>query len=125
MLQNEVKRLGTDPVQGEELKSRRAVLTGGYARNMETNAGFAGQIAALTTYNLPLKTINEFIPAINAVTTADVTQFAKAHFAEPASLIVVGRAPAFLEPLKKALPDVRVIAQGDLDLNRAELVKGR
>ncbi len=123
LLESELKRVGTDPVQGDELKSRQAVLTGGYARAMETNAGFAGQIAALTTYGLPLATIDKYIPSINGVTTADVTAFANKYFATPASLIIVGNAPAFLDALKKNLPDVRVIAQGDLDLNRPDLTK--
>jgi hypothetical protein len=39
------------------------------------------------------------------------------------SLVVVGKAPAFLEPLKKHFPDVKVIPQVDLDLNRADLAK--
>ena len=41
LLQSELKRLGTEPVQGEELKSRQAVLTGGYARNLETNEAWS------------------------------------------------------------------------------------
>ncbi|MEO6872183.1 MAG: pitrilysin family protein, partial [Chthoniobacterales bacterium] len=37
LMATELKKLVTDPVQGEELKSRQAVLTGGYARSLETN----------------------------------------------------------------------------------------
>ena len=36
-----------EPVQGDELKSRQAVLTGGYARSLETNGGFSGKISAM------------------------------------------------------------------------------
>jgi len=119
----ELKRLATDPVQGEELKSRQAVLTGGYARSLETNEGFADNLASLATYNLPLDRLNQFIPKINAVTTKDVTNFANKYLATLPSLIVVGKAPAFLEFLKKDFPDVKVIPQVDLDLNRADLAK--
>lgn len=125
LLQGELKRLVTDPVSGDELKSRQAVLTGGYARGLETNEGFAEKIASLATYNLPLDTIDKFIPAVNAVTTADVTAFATKYLSPPASLVIVGKAPLFMEALKKDLPDVRVIPQSDLDLNRPELVKGK
>ena len=115
--------MGSDPVQGDELKSRQAVLTGGYSRNLETNRGLVAQIAALVTYGRPLDTVNKFIPTINAITAADVSAFAAKYFDTPASLIVVGKAPEFLEALKKSFPDVKVIPQSDLDLNRTDLTK--
>ena len=120
-----MKRLGTEPVQGEELKSRQAVLTGAYARNLETNRGLVAQIASLATYGRPLDTVNKFIPAINAITAADVSAFAAKYFETPPSLIVVGKAPEFLDALKKDFPDVKVIPQSDLDLNRADLTKAK
>ncbi len=119
----ELKRMRSEPVQGEELKSRQAVLTGGYARNLETNGGFVGKISAMITNDLPLDTLNKFIPAINAVTTADVTAFAAKYFDSPPSLIIIGKAPEFIEPLKKDFPDVKVIPLPELDLNRADLIK--
>jgi zinc protease len=123
LLQSELKRLGTNPVEGEELKSRQAVLTGGYARNLETNRGLVAQIASLVTYNRPLDTVNKFIPTINAITAADVSAFAAKHFSTPPSLVIVGKAPDFLEALKKDFPTVRVIPHADLDLNRADLTR--
>jgi zinc protease len=125
LLQSELKRLGTEPVQGDELKSRQAVLTGGYARNLETNRGLVAQIASLATYDRPLDTVNKFIPAINAITAADVSAFAAKYFETPPSLIVVGKAPDFLEALKKDYPEVRVIPQAELDLNRPDLTKAK
>lgn len=123
LLQSELKRLGTEPVQGDELKSRQAVLTGGYARNLETNRGLVATIASLATYGRPLDTVNKFIPTINAITAADVSAFAAKYFATPASLVIVGKAPEFLDALKKDRPDVRVIPHAELDLNRADLTK--
>jgi zinc protease len=123
LLQGELKRLGQEPVQGDELKSRQAMLTGGYARSMETNQGVAGQISALATYSLPLDTLDKFIPSINGVTTENITAFVKKYFASPGAVVIAGKAAAFIEPLKKENADVKVIAQKDLDLNRADLVK--
>jgi zinc protease len=125
LMQVELKRMRIDPVQGEELKSRQAVLTGGYARNLETNGGFVGKISSMITNDLPLDTLNKFIPAINAVTTADVTAFATKYFDTPLSLIIIGKAPEFIEPLKKDFPDVKVIPIPELDLNRADLTKAK
>src|SRR5205085_598726 len=118
----ELKRLVDDPVKGDELKSRQAVLTGSYARDLETNEGFAGKLGSLAALQLPLDKLNQFIPKVNAVTTEEVTAFAKKYFGMP-GLIVAGKAPAFLDPLKKDFGDVQVIAQKDLDLNSPELVK--
>jgi len=123
LLQTELKRLETDPVQGDELKSRQALLTGNYARSLETDLGFASQIAGLAVFNLPLETLDKFIPAINAVTTKDVTAFAEKYLVPPSSLVIVGKASAFADPLKKNFSQTKVIPQSNLDLNRADLVK--
>lgn len=123
LMQIELKRMKSDPVQGEELKSRQAVLTGAYARNLETNGGFVGKISAMITNDLPLDTLNKFIPAINAITSADVTAFATKYFDAPLSLIIIGKAGDFIEPLRKDFPDVKVIPVPELDLNRADLIK--
>jgi zinc protease len=123
LLQTELKRLETDPVQGDELKSRQALLTGNYARSLETDLGFASQVASLAVFNLPLETLDKFIPAINAVTTKDVTAFAEKYLVPPSSLVIVGKASAFVDPLKKTFSQTKVIPQSNLDLNRADLVK--
>ncbi|HEX8489674.1 MAG TPA: pitrilysin family protein [Chthoniobacterales bacterium] len=123
LMQSELKRLHSEPVQGDELKSRKAVLTGAYARSLETNGGFVGKMSAMITYDLPLDTLNKFIPSINAITTENVSAFAAKYFDSPPSLIIIGKAPAFLEPLKKNFPEVKVISIPELDLNRADLTK--
>ncbi len=125
LMESELKRLMSEPVQGDELKSRQAVLTGRYARNLETNRGFVSQISDLATYDLPLDTLDKYIPAIDAVTSEGVTDFAKKYLSEPTSLIIVGKAGDFLEPLKKSFPEVKVIEQKDLDLNQASLTKAK
>ncbi|MFL6514650.1 MAG: M16 family metallopeptidase [Chthoniobacterales bacterium] len=122
LLVGEIKRLVDEPVQGEELKSRQAVLTGSYARSLETNEGIADKLGMLAAFGLPLEKIQQFIPKVNAVTTEEVTAFAKKYLGSP-SLIVAGKAPAFLDALKKDFGDVTVIPQNDLDLNSPELVK--
>ena len=125
LLQAELKRLATEPAQGDELKARQALLTGSYARSMETDLGFASHIAALVVFNLPLDTLDKFIPSINAITPKDVTAFSDKYLAAPLSLVVVGKASAFIEALKKDFLETRVIAQSELDLNRADLVKAK
>ncbi len=123
LLISELKGLSTNPVKGDELKSRQAVLTGGYARNLETNRGLGSQIAAMVTYDRPLDSVNRFIPKINAITAEDVSAFATKYFDSPPSLVIVGKASEFIDAMKKDFPDVQVIAQKELDLNRVDLVK--
>ena len=125
LMQSELKRLVSDPVKGDELKSRQAVLTGRYARSLDTNQGFVSQMANLAAYDLPLETLDKYIPSINAVTSDAVTEFAKKYLATPTSLVIAGQASAFLDALKKAYPEVKVIEQKNLDLNRADLVKAK
>jgi zinc protease len=123
LIQAELKRMKTEPVQGAELKSRQAKLTGDYARSLETNGGYVGKMSAMITYDLPLETINKFIPTINSITTDDVAAFAAKYFEPQQSLIIIGKAADFLEPLKKNFQDVKVIPVPELDLNRADLAK--
>ncbi len=125
LMETELKKLVTNPVKGDELKSRQAVLTGRYARNLETNQGFVAQIADLAAYKLPLDTLDRYIPAIDAVTSEGVTDFAEKYLAQPTSLVVVGQARAFLDALKKSMPEVKVIEQKNLDLNQADLTTSK
>ena len=123
LIQTELQRLVKEPVKGDELKSRQAVLTGQYARELETNQGFAAQIARLASYDLPLDTLDKYIPSIDAVTSDDVTQFAQRYLVQPMSLIIIGQANAFLDSLKKTVPEVKVIPAQELDLNQPDLVR--
>ncbi len=125
LMQTELKRLVSEPVKGDELKSRQAVLTGSYARALETNRGFVSQISDLATYDLPLNTLDKYIPSIDAVTGDAVAAFATKYLTKPTTLVIVGKAADFLEALKKTTPDVKVIEQKDLDLNRADLTKSQ
>ena len=125
LMQAELIRMVNEPVKGDELKSRQAVLTGGYARALETNQGFVSQISDLATYDLPLETLDQYIPSINAVTSEAVTEFAQKYLAPPTSLVIVGKAADFLEALKKKFPELKVIEQKDLDLNRADLTRAK
>ncbi|MFL6590523.1 MAG: M16 family metallopeptidase [Chthoniobacterales bacterium] len=125
LMQTELKRMKSEPVQGAELKSRQAKLTGDYARSLESNGGFVGKMSAMVSYDLPLETINKFSPTINAVTSEDITAFVTKYFDTPQSLIIIGKVGAFLEPLKKNFPEVKVIPVPELDLNRADLTKAK
>ena len=124
LLLSEISRLSSSPPADAELTPRKAVLIGGFSRNLETAGGLVGQIGSLALYGLSLDEINRYINNVQAITTADIQKFAGTRLnAKRSNIIIVGNAKAFLPELQKKYPNVEVIPIGDLDLNTALLRK--
>lgn len=124
LLLSELGRLSTEPVADTELTPRKAVLIGGFGRNLETTDGLAFQVASLALYGLSLDEINNYIRNVQAVTAADVQKFAGSRLpTKNANIIIVGNAKDFIEPLRKQFSNVEVIPLSELDLNSAALRK--
>ena len=122
LLLGEVSRLATGELPEAELIPRKAVLIGGFARNLETVGGLVSQVASLALYGLGLDEINRYIANVQAVTGADVKRFAAGRLgAGETNVVVVGDAKEFLPELRKKYPHVEVIPVGELDLNRVSL----
>jgi zinc protease len=123
---DELNKLGTTPVEDAELGPRKAVLVGGFGRQLETNAGIVGRIGTLALYGLSLDEINRYISGVQAVTAADVQKFAAAHLGgNDASLVIVGDAKKFLPKLQERFKNVEVIPIDELDVNSPTLRKGK
>ena len=124
LLLGEIGRLSSAPPADIELTPRKAVLIGGFSRNLETANGLVGQVASLALYGMSLDEINRYITNVQAITTDDVKKFAGARLdAKTSNIIIVGNAKAFLPELQKKYPNVEVIPVAELDLNRASLRK--
>jgi zinc protease len=124
LLLGEIGRLSSAPPADVELTPRKAVLIGGFSRNLETVNGLVGQIGSLALYGLSLDEINRYINNVQSVTTADIQKFAGTRLdAKTSNIIIVGNAKAFLSELKKKYPNVEVIPVAELDLNTALLRK--
>ena len=118
----ELNRLGSEPVNDVELGPRKAVLIGSFGRSLETSSGIVNRIAALALYNLGLDEITRYIRGVQSVSAAGVRDFAAAHLGgNDATIVIVGDAKKFLEPLQKRFGEVRVIPIAALDLNAAGL----
>jgi zinc protease len=117
----EMNRLSAADVPESELTPRRAALIGGFAQSLETTSGIVGRISTLARHGLPLSDINRYIGSVQAVTAEDVRTFAASNLAGQVSVVVVGDAGKFLEPLKKQFGDVEVIKVAELDLGSAAL----
>jgi zinc protease len=124
LLLGEVSRLSSAPPADMELTPRKAVLIGGFSRNLETAGGLVGQVGSLALYGLGLDEINRYINNVQSITTADIQKFAGTRLAATTSnIIIVGNAKAFLPELQKKYPKVEVIPVAELDLNTALLRK--
>jgi zinc protease len=124
LLLGEISRLSSSPPADVELTPRKAVLIGGFSRNLETAAGLVGQVGSLALYGMGLDEINRYINNVQAITTADIQKFAGSRLdAKSSNIIIVGNAKAFLPELQKKYPNVEVIPVGELDLNTALLRK--
>lgn len=124
LLLGEISRLSSAPPADVELTPRKAVLIGGFSRNLETVNGLVSQVASLALYGLSLDEINRYINNVQAITTADVQKFAGTRLdAKTSNIIIVGNAKLFLPELQKKYPNVEVIPMTELDLNTALLRK--
>ena len=124
LLMGEIGRLSSAPPADPELTPRKAVLIGGFSRNLETAGGLVAQVGTLALYGMSLDEINRYINNVQAITTADIQKFAGTRLdAKTSNIIIVGNAKAFLPELQKKYPNVEVIPLAELDLNTALLRK--
>ncbi|HKG79704.1 MAG TPA: insulinase family protein, partial [Pyrinomonadaceae bacterium] len=124
LLLGEITRLSASPPADVELTPRKAVLVGGFSRNLETANGLVAQVASLALFGMGLDEINRYINNVQAISTADIQKFAGTRLdAKTSNIIIVGNAKAFLPELQKKYPNVEVIPVAELDLNTALLRK--
>lgn len=122
LLINELGHLSNGTLPESELIPRKAVVTGNFARNLETSGGLVGQISQLALYGLSLDTINSYINDVQAVTASDVQRLAGSRLnSKEAHIIIVGDAKKFLGDLRKQFPGAEIIPAAQLDLNSAAL----
>ncbi|HJR07126.1 MAG TPA: pitrilysin family protein [Pyrinomonadaceae bacterium] len=124
LLLGELVRLAGGELPDAELTPRKAVLIGGFARNLETADGLVAQVANLALYGLNFDEINNYINNVQTITAKDVQGFAGSRLdAKAANIIIVGDAKKFLPELQKQYKNVEVIPVAELDLNAAQLRK--
>lgn len=92
---------GSRPPSDDEMSLAKASLTRGYPRGFETAQQVARSVAVMALYGLPATYFEEFVPRINAVTSADVVDVA-VRYLDPSKLttLVVGDYSAIAESLR-------------------------
>ena len=120
----ELKKLRDTSVASTELVPRKSVLTGNFGRNLETTNGLAGAISDLYSFGIPTAELNSYMTSTNAVTDAQIKDFADANLAG-GDMIIVGDYSVFKDDLAKRFPDmkVEVIKADALDLSKVGLQK--
>ncbi len=122
ILVGELERLATAPLAETELAPRKSTLTGNFGRSLETTEGLVNFVARLALQGLGFDEINRYVSNVQAVTGDDVRKFAGARLdVKRANVVIVGKASAFIDDLRKRFPNVEVIAASELDLNSANL----
>ena len=87
----EMKRMQTEKVSDEELKSRLAYMTGNFAMGLESPQTVAQYAINIERYNMPKDYYTNYLKNLNAVTAEDVQSIAKKYITpENANIIVVG-----------------------------------
>jgi len=114
----EMRRLGIDAVSTDELNARRASLTGGFGRNIETTEGVADLVAVNLERGLAADSIGSYLPSVLAVTPADVKSAAAQLLPDTGStIVIVGEAAKFVDRLRKIYPTLTVIPLSKLNLD--------
>lgn len=120
----ELKKLTDEDISESELNPRRLVLTGGFGRNLETNAGLANAIFDLYSFELPADNLNSFMDSVMKVSDKQIKQFAAENF-NGGDIIIVGDYAKFKDDLAKRFPNIKadVIKADELDISRENLRK--
>jgi zinc protease len=116
--------LATTAPEPAELITRKATVSGGFSRSIETIDGIAGTLGELALYGVPLSELGEYLPEIEAIDGALVQKFAEATFGD-LFVVLCGDARAFGDTIAKTYSNVSTIALADLDLGSPTAVKAR
>jgi predicted Zn-dependent peptidase len=82
---------GERPATADEIRTAKAALTQGYARNFETAQQVARAVAQLALFGLPDDYFEQFVPQVNAVTADDVLRVAREYLdPERMAIVIVG-----------------------------------
>ena len=114
--------LAADAPAEAELVTRKATVTGGFSRSIETIDGITGVLGELALYGVPLDDLGAYMPQVEAVTPADVRAFAADHVARDPFVVLVGEAQRYAAAMAAAHGDVTTIPASELDLNRPTLI---
>ncbi|HEX3469024.1 MAG TPA: pitrilysin family protein [Candidatus Elarobacter sp.] len=116
-----IRSLSDAPATDDDLLSRKATVTGGFFRAIETIDGIAANVAEHALYDVPLADINAYARNVQSVDAAAVSAFAARGLIPDDFTVLVGDASKFAAEIERAHPQTRVIPFGELDLGSPSL----
>ena len=121
IIRAQMQRMRFEEVSEKELGTRKAALIGDFAQSLETTIGIVDQISTLALHDVPLNEIGRYIDGVQAVQPVELKKFAATNFGDGTSIVIVGDAKQFLEPLRNQFGEVELIRYEELDLNSPTL----
>lgn len=118
----EIERLRNVDTIDSEILPRKAVLTGGFGRNLETNQGLAGALGELYSFGIPTSELNAYMSNVEQVPNQAIRSFAQKNLVN-GDLVIVGDYAQFKEDLAKRFPNakVEVVKADELDIESPTL----
>ena len=105
----ELERVRTEPIPAQELEDAKSKIIGGFALAMEDPSTFASQLAVRALTGVPIEELNDYLPAIEAVTAEEAQAAAEKYInSDSPIIVVVGNAAAIQPQLEEIMP-VRVV----------------
>lgn len=105
LMREQVLRVAREEAPAEELAARKASLVGGFARQLQTTAGLAAQVASQHFQGQPLADLARYADQVMAVTPAQVRAFAARHWvADRLTTVIAGDVPPRDDEWPVALP---------------------
>jgi zinc protease len=117
-----LRDLSSTALPQAELDVRRRAFLGEQAIELQRESGIVGLLADHARYGLPLADIRTTEAVFNAVTPEQAAAFGARYITQP-TVVVVGKASAFLPALREKYPNLEVIPFKDLDLQSPSLRK--
>jgi len=100
---NEIKRIRTEKVSDEELKTAKALYAGSFALGLEDPSLTATFASNILINDLPADFYKTYLQKVNAVTADDILRVAQKYFNyDNTRVVVVGAAGQMLDGLKKS-----------------------
>ncbi len=122
LITDQMRLMGTTPVPPDELDPRKASLVGGFGRAIETTDGIAAILGNYVVESVPLGELQRYTARVEAVDPEAVEAASSALFdPSAASIVVVGDSKQFIAALRKAHPDLELIASNALKLDTVAL----
>jgi zinc protease len=122
VMREQLLRIGAAAASADELDARKAALIGSFARQLETTAGLAAQVASVWFQGRPLADLARYVEEVLAVTPEQVRDFAARTWrTESIRTVVTVDAAAAGDKLAPLAEGARRVPIGALDLESPQL----